>query len=141
MNDQIEAIDAELSEEDARFARRSKLETIPNPNAGIDYLCALSAHAQDDRATIHIRYVPDKLLLPSGSFGLYLHELHLDMAISLEELALIVLDDINNEVVPRWVQIRVDADDKSLDRGHRTLVEDRQPRWDNKALLSRVDSF
>lgn len=141
MIDQNDAGGTEMSEDQSRFARRSRLETIPNPNAAIDYLCGLSAHAQDDSAIIHIRYVPDKLLLPTQSFGHYLHDLHLAPETSLEELALVILDDINNEVVPRWVQIRVDADDKSLDRGHRTLIEDRQPRWDNKALLARVELF
>ncbi|WP_259783118.1 hypothetical protein [Aestuariispira ectoiniformans] len=133
--------EAEHLDDPDKFTRRSKLETVANPNAGIDYLCSLSAHAQDDRAIIHIRYVPDKLLLPTQSFGQYLHDLHLAAETSLEELALTILDDINNEVVPRWVQIRVDADEKSLDRGHRTLIEDRQPRWDNKALLARVELF
>lgn len=141
MSDYQEPGTADLDTDQDVFARRSKLETIGNPNAGIDYLCSLSAHAQDDRAIVHIRYVPDKLLLPTQSFGQYLHALHFDPAMALEELALIILDDINNELVPRWVQIRVDADDKSLDRGHRTLIEDRQPRWDNKALLSRVELF
>ena len=54
-----------------------------------------------------------------------------------------ILDDINNEVVARWVQITVsspDPTDSALEF-HGIVLEDRQPKWDNPALLSRLKRF
>ncbi|RED52413.1 hypothetical protein [Aestuariispira insulae] len=124
-----------------RIKRQSTLETAPNPNPAVDYLCELSVKAVDDYATVHLFYVPDKLLLTTQAFELYLHEFDRHAFASLEELALTILDDLNNELVARWIQIRVEADAKGLDRGHRVMVEDRQPKWDNGFLLARLAGF
>jgi 7-cyano-7-deazaguanine reductase len=59
---------------------------------------------------------------------------------SLEALATAVLDDINNEVVARWVQVVISApapDEPGVD-GHSVMLEDRQPKWENDSLLSRL---
>ena len=126
---------------DQRIKRQSTLETAPNPNPGIDYICQLSVKAVDDYATVSLYYVPDKLLLTTEAFEIYLHGFDSAELNSLEELALGILDDLNNELVARWIQVRVEADAKGLDRGHRVMVEDRQPKWDNPFLLSRLSSF
>ena len=54
-----------------------------------------------------------------------------------------ILDDVNNEVVPRWVQVTVTApgDRAAGVDGHGVMLEDRQPRWDNPALLSRLERY
>ena len=59
---------------------------------------------------------------------------------TLEAVAVAVLDDVNNEVVPRWVQVAVsyeNADAGERER-HAVLIEDRQPGWDNPSLLARL---
>ncbi len=117
--------------------RRFTLETKENTNSSLDYLVALSAKLPDELANVNIYYVPDKLLLRSDVFELYLHNFKDEETYSLEELALMILDDLNNELIPRWVQVSVNSDHEK----HRVLIEDRQPIWENKDLLSRIEKF
>lgn len=124
-----------------RIERQTSLQTSTNPNAGIDYVCALTAQARDGYARVDVRYVPDKLLITTEAFEYYLHSFEHGEVSALESFALAVLDDLNNELVPRWLQIRVTADEKGLDRGHRVMIEDRQPKWDNPALLANIERF
>ena len=133
-------MDSETDRTPDRLKRQSTLETAPNPNPGIDYVSQLSVKAIDDYATVHIRYIPDKLLLTTEAFEMYLHAFSPSDFESLEDLTLTILDDLNNELVARWIQVAVEANAKGLDRGHRVMVEDRQPKWDNPFLLSRLSS-
>ena len=55
----------------------------------------------------------------------------------LESLGLSILSDLNNELVPRWVQVAVSS--TSAGMNHRVTLEDRQPRWDNPGLLARIN--
>ncbi|MBO6865164.1 MAG: hypothetical protein RLW87_05555 [Alphaproteobacteria bacterium] len=131
------AQDAEIVR--ARLARQSNVETVRNPLPRLDYLCKVVGSTVDGGAALELRYVPDKLLLQEDAFGVYLAGL--PDAESLESLAAMVLDDLNNELVPRFLQIRVRASEDELDSGHAVLMEDRRPRWDNPALLSRLPAF
>jgi len=117
--------------------RRFTLMTEENPNLSVDYLVSLGSKLTDESCCIQISYVPDKLLLRPEAFEHYLHSFDDQDVSSLEYLALTVLTDINNEVVPRWVQVRA----KSESSNHRILVEDRQPIWENEELLSRIQKF
>lgn len=123
----------------ARIERQARIETVRNPLPRQDYLCKVVGSTPDGTARIELRYVPDKLLLQEDAFGVYLAGL--PETASLESLTAMVLDDLNNELVPRFVQIRVAADDDGLDAGHEVLMEDRRPRWDNPALLARLGRF
>lgn len=118
--------------------RRATLQTAPNPDLSIDYLSVLKGEAPSAAATVTLRYVPDKLTLPTAAFVRYLAAFDGSMAGSLEEIALAALGDINNEVVPRWVQI-VAARTGAAD--HQVIIEDRQPKWDNPALLARLERY
>lgn len=117
--------------------RRFTLVTQENPNSSIDYLIALGAKASDELSRVSVNYVPDKLLLQHEAFEHYLHSFKHDEIHSLESLALTILDDLNNEVIPRWVQVCI----ISTETNHRVLVEDRQPIWSNENLVSRVRKF
>lgn len=123
----------------ARIERQSRIETVRNPLSRVDYLCKVVGKTGDGAATISLRYVPDKLLLQEEAFEIYLTALP-ETGI-LESLAAMVLDDLNNELVPRFLQIRVTAATDGLDAGHAVLIEDRRPRWDNPALLARLPGF
>ena len=126
----------------SRVQRQAAIETQPNPNPALDYLCHLDGNLGDATATkVSLRYVPGKLVLNTEALGIYLCNVEPDGNLSLEALAALILDDLNNELVPRWIQVVLIADDHSLDRGHRVLLEDRQPKWDNPTLLSRISGF
>lgn len=117
--------------------RRALLRTEGSPERLNDILVLLDATCCDDRVQIVLQYVPDRLVLPHGVLKQYLAALSGPVTNTLESLALTVLDDINNEIVPRWAQVVV-SEGSTQEGEHRVLVEDRQPKWDNQALLARV---
>jgi 7-cyano-7-deazaguanine reductase len=128
--------------------RRAILTTSPNPDERLDYVVALRGHAPGradggNAAEVRLRYVPDRRILDPVAFGAYLTAAGGEPEESVEGFAAMVLDDINNELVPRWVQITVTATSDGIDGvdGHGVMLEDRQPRWDNPALLSRLERY
>ena len=124
-------------------ARRNILECKPNPDSGIDYMVNMEGHIDKEgasRTVVLLRYVPDKLVLDAGSFGVYLDKLG-DIGWGVpEDLAVTIISDFNNELVPRWVRVSVSAPDlahPAVDT-HGVVLEDNQPKWDNPGLLSRL---
>lgn len=126
-----------MSSELPHAQRRDRLKVAANPGTALDYLNVLRAEAPGAEALVTLRYVPDKLTLESQTFADYLTAFESYSDKALEELAIAILEDINNEVVPRWVQVT--AVRTHGDTTHRVLVEDRQPKWDNPALLARLE--
>jgi NADPH-dependent 7-cyano-7-deazaguanine reductase QueF len=115
--------------------RREHLETGENPNAKVDYIVTLSGTISQT-CRVDIRYIPDLAILKPASLSTYLETVGTMAWDRLEALGLTILNDLNNEVIPRWVQVTVWG--KSADMAHRVTLEDRQPRWDNPTLLSRI---
>lgn len=124
--------------------RRALLEVSSNLDRKLDYLVTLSGHLPGGggaRQLVNVRYVPDKLVLEARSFGAYLEalaDLHWE---SPEDLAVTVLTDLNNEVVTRWIQVSINVPElqhHAVDI-HAVVIEDRQPGWDNAALLGRLE--
>jgi len=87
-----------------------------------------------DAAQVRIMYVPDRLVLPGESLQNYFDAVAKADLGSLENLAIEMLDDFNNEIVPRWVQIDIFL------KGSQITTTDRQPGWDNPDLLSRINN-
>lgn len=124
-------------------SRRNILKCTPNLDGGVDYMVNMEGHIDKEssaRTEVLIRYVPDKLVLDAGSFGIYLDALgNIGWEVP-EDLAVTIISDFNNELVPRWVQVSVNAPDlahPAVDT-HGVVLQDRQPKWDNPALLSRL---
>ena len=132
-------IDEKLAEDAARLpdGDNGALSTVENPSQRIDFLTRVEGKLKADKGgtvgRVTLRYIADKRLLSVDSFHAYLAERDPDL--SPEGLAARLLRDINNEVVPRWIQLRIEWKDRA------TLVEDRQPKWDNPALLARIEPF
>jgi hypothetical protein len=117
------------------------LKSRNNPRPGLDYVVALDGTMQTGRH-VKLRYVPDKLLIESSSFIAYLMTLAPVDTMAPETLALAILDDVNNEIVPRWVQIAVViAGDGAGMPAQAVVVEDRQPNWDNPGILGNMPSL
>lgn len=112
--------------------RRERLTTSSNPDTRHDYLVELRG---EPVAGLHltVRYVPDRLVTTPDAFAAYVASVPVDG--TLEGLALAVLDDVNNELVPRWAEVTAE---RAAPVPHRVLVEDRQPNWDNPHLFSRM---
>lgn len=107
---------------------RELLAVAPSPDPRHDYLVGLESIVGD--AVIVVRYVPDRLVATAESAAGYFAAL--DPNFGVEALALMVLDDFNNELVPRWIDVRIERDQPLR---HWAQVEDRQPGWDNAHVL------
>ncbi|NQV20435.1 MAG: hypothetical protein HQ511_03360 [Rhodospirillales bacterium] len=126
--------------------RRDHLLGRPNPRTRLDYVVLLevSKNIADLSAMAQFRicYVPDQLIITPESFDDYLLELGADAFESIEQISACVLDDINNQIVPRWVQVGVTGQRTDLSLGtHSVMIEDRQPNWDNPSLLARFAKY
>lgn len=98
-----------------RDAKPSKrLETFPNRHPGRPYqvrletdefTCVCPATGQPDFATITVEYIPDKLILESKSFKLYLWS-YRDEGVFHEHVTNVILDDLVAALEPRWCRVR-----------------------------------
>ena len=122
--------------------RRDLLSASANPRPGLDYLgrhrLALPAGGlaagMPAPGTLTFRFVPDRLILDGAALSRYGAALASPAWPSPEALATAIFDDLNNELGPRWLNLRLDAGD-----GHRVVLEDRQPGWDTPHLLDRLE--
>ena len=77
-------------------------------------------------------------MLLTAAFHEYLADIQITETEALEPVALQMLDDINNEVVPRWVEVKIWARSES-NKSTNVIVIDQQPKWTNPSLLARLD--
>ncbi|MBF0248242.1 MAG: hypothetical protein HQL36_09260 [Alphaproteobacteria bacterium] len=124
--------------------RRGLLSAAANPDKQLDYLVTLTGHmtsAGAGRHAVEVRYVPDKFVLEARSLGAYLDALASMTWENPEELAVTILTDLNNELVARWAQVRVNVPERHHHavETHGVVIEDRQPGWDNPGLLGRLE--
>ncbi|BAI73816.1 hypothetical protein AZL_a02850 (plasmid) [Azospirillum sp. B510] len=113
--------------------RRERLSTRASPDARHDFLVELRGEPLPE-VRLTVLLVPDLLVPEPGGFVAYLAEFA-GFADGLEALAVAILDDLNNELVPRWVEVAVESD---APLPHRVVIEDRQPSWDNPKLMGRL---
>jgi 7-cyano-7-deazaguanine reductase len=125
--------------------RRKLLAPIPNPDTDHEIMVQLERLVTfpENQKSINVRimYVPDRLVLPSENLESYFSVISNADYNSLESLAVRILDDINNEIVPCWVQVDISTLGKDGSEEVNTLITaiDRQPDWDNPNLLSRIN--
>ena len=129
-------------------ARRARLQVHPNPDIALDYIVSVSGQIppSDGLGPIgaKVRYVPDRLILDPAAFATYLARLADEAAATLEEMAILLLQDLANELVPRWLEIQVTLEpDAGAEPGRQqaVLLQEQQPRWDNPNLLARISRF
>ncbi len=122
-------------------SRREQIAVTLNPRRATDYLVEFNALLPPVRLTdtrveglrLDVRYVPDKVLYDVALRGPYLGALSSELWQGMEDLAANIFDDLNNELVPRWLNLRFGSND-----GMVVMFEERQPLWDNPALLARI---
>jgi 7-cyano-7-deazaguanine reductase len=127
--------------------RRCLITNHSNATVARDYVSSLSGQIfrtnSSEVTTVHIevRYVPDKLVMDANSLPVYLEALNSLTDEALESLAGIVLDDLSNELVPRWLHVTASIGDPANPVRHSVTFEDRQPNWENPVLLARITSI
>ncbi len=131
--------------ERALIRRRDRLVGARNPGRRHDYVVTLTGRLAVAGAPLRVvlRYVPDRMVLPTDAFAAYIEELGAGDWTSVEALAVAMVEDLNSELIPRWLRVSLIAEGTGADRddgaaGYRVDVEDRQPNWDNPSLLARL---
>ena len=121
--------------------RRDLLATTPNPGERHDYMVMLEGSFAvgwtDHRVTAALSYVADRRVLSLDAFNAYLDSLNGGAWPTLEAVATTMLADVNNQLIPRWAQIRLVAGPGDRGDCHSVIIEDRQPGWDNPTMLAR----
>ncbi len=122
---------------------RSLLQTLASPQSAPDYLVRLEGNAGWKSVRLVVRYIPDRLIIQEKAWEEYVTMLGSVAWETVEELVLHILNDLNNEIVPRWVQVagavRIFSESSEDEASyHRVLVEDHQPTWGNVALIDRL---
>ena len=91
-----------------------KLETFPNHHSGRGYMvrlesdeftCVCPATEQPDFATITVEYIPNKKILESKSFKLYLWS-YRNEGVFHEHVTNTILDDLVEALEPHWCWVR-----------------------------------
>ena len=117
---------------------------MPNPDERLDYVITLTGNlsfrAEPGTCQISIRYIPDKLIISQASFAVYLSALGEMEWANLEEAATAMLEDMGNEVVVRWMQLKAMLSEGGAGAApsHQIVLEDKQPQWGNAPLLARL---
>ena len=121
--------------------RRDFLATTSNPGERHDYMVMLEGSfalgGTDRSVAAALSYVADRRVLSLDAFGAYLDAVAVSAWPTLEAVATAMLTDVNNELIPRWAQIRLVAGPGERGDCHSVIIEDRQPGWDNPTLLAR----
>lgn len=126
--------------------RREPLRVLPSPDSRLDFVTSLSGGIEfgtgPSRVRVSVRYVPGRDVLDPAGFETYLSALGTADWPSLEAVGAAILDDVNNQAVPRYVQVALATCAETGEAMvHSVLLEDRQPGWDNPSLLSRLKPF
>lgn len=114
---------------DARVARQEAIEIVTTDPSRPETMLRFEGVYHEHH--IIVRYIPDRYRLPKGSIKEYLKKLPEATWGDAEEVAYMILDDLGNQLVPKWLQVIVHFEQESA------MIEERQPAWQNAALLSR----
>ncbi|NJB76078.1 hypothetical protein [Thalassospira tepidiphila] len=129
------------------YQRRNLIQTEPNPGTRIDYVVTLQSNLTGAKdvfpARLTLRYVPDRLILKTSNLAEYYAEIASIEFENFEAAAVLLMDDFNNELVPRWISLRLGKQTADNDQvfHHETALEDRQPKWGNPRLLDRLERY
>lgn len=127
--------------------RRQLLKAAPNPSSKLDYVSTLdgriTAGGSTEAVEVTVRYVPDRMILPAGSFTAYLQSIAAESWSSLEEMGTVIINDAADQLVPRWIEVHLSARQniEGAIESRAVLLTDRQPRWDNPLLLARLKRY
>lgn len=127
-----------------REERRKLIHPTSNPRGSSEYIAQLQhklAPVGLDAARgilLNLYYVPDKLMMRAEDYDKYLtyFETKAEGYASIEQLGSDIIDDLNNELVPKWIHLNITAEHAHTI--HCVSFEERQPDWDNPFLLSRL---
>ncbi len=118
--------------------RRQSLIVGPSPAGKQDFLIQLEQLLWLGSGSVHLvlRYVPNEDILDAASLETYTEQYKNFPSDQLETLVAMLQEDLSNILIPRFLHIELAASTANV--AHRVVVEERQPGWDNTALIARM---
>jgi hypothetical protein len=127
------------------WPRRETIPLAKNPRTKLDYVITgnlelknIQIGASGPRTLrLDMRYVPDQDVI-TGISDLAGYCQHLGQVAwpTLADLGTAIMADFNDVLMPRWLEIRLDlAPEGSI------YLQERQPKWANPTLLSRIQAW
>lgn len=115
--------------------RREAIACRDNPFGDRDYVVALPfvlppAQPGEGAGEGRILMVPDRLIVGPEGLERYLAALAAARFDSPEARAGSMFDDLNNQLIPRWLWLRLE------EGGRGVILQERQPNWRNDDLLT-----
>lgn len=96
----------------------TQLKTYPNPDSRKNWLISVEIH---EPIKLKIRMVPDKLVADHTGLKSYLREIVRKDWITPEEMTLTLIESINNDLIPKWLEVIYQHKDITI------KLEDQQP--------------
>ena len=97
---QKKIVESKLTAVENKYSHRDYEISITLP----EFTCLCPMTGYPDFATIHVKYVPDRLLLELKSVKLYINRFR-DQEIFHEEAANKILEDLAAVCQPRWMEV------------------------------------
>ena len=119
--------------------RRACLRTIASPAPDHDRISILSGALPSSgligggQIHVDLRYIADCDLIAATTLAEYFQVAAQEPCESLEAYADLVISDLSNELVPRWIWLRLQSG------GHQVIQQDCQPAWNNSEILATLD--
>jgi len=96
----------------------TKITTSANPDSRKNWILSVEI---TDPVHIRLRLVPDKLIADHSSLKNHIDEIINKSWSSPEEMSLTIIENINNELIPKWLEVIY------VHEGVSVKIEDRQP--------------
>lgn len=103
----------------------NQIKTHSIPDGRKDWLLSIEI---DDPIEITVTLIPDKLTADHSALTEYLKDMAVQNWENPEQLILNIIEDINNALVPKWLDVMYENEGISL------KVEDRQPGFEKPDL-------
>lgn len=125
--------------------RRNHILTDANPRSKLDYVITVRRtlvpirvqEAPTEKAIMSLRYVPDREILSAkNNLQDYIQAVREEEWENMAMLSASLLDDLTNALVPRWIELHLDMTGLG-----QIYMQDRQPKWDNRPLLDRLERW
>lgn len=124
----------DLSPDNGVAQRRERIDLTPLPHPRHDAVVTLAT--ERNGISVRLRYVPDRDVIVPASFETYLEAAFLELDGALVAMAQTVLEDINDQAIPCWMEILLVRTDGAIEE--KACVEEKQPRWQDPGILARL---
>lgn len=136
-----------ITKVDSKDKRRKIISPHKNPRKDSEYIIQLkhrlAPNGLDAARGVELKlyYIPDKFVVEADNYDKYLlfFETKSQQYDSFEKLGSDIIDDLNNELIPKWIHLNITAEHAHTI--HCVSYEERQPNWDNPFLLSRLKNI